>query len=88
MHSIDIEEYLAAHESRQIKNGKSGAAVWEIEGKYILKYVQKAKLPELGCLRVIKTRHFLINFLHKTALERGCPVCQRYWRCGSPMMIF
>lgn len=48
MHDISVKEYLAAHENRQIRNGKSGAEVWEIEGKYVLKYVQRAKLPEPG----------------------------------------
>ncbi|MDE7222234.1 MAG: hypothetical protein K2O34_00455, partial [Acetatifactor sp.] len=46
MQIVNVEEYLAAHENRQIKGGKSGAEVWEIEGKYVLKYVRKSNLPE------------------------------------------
>ena len=46
MHITDIEGYLAAHENRQIRSGKSGARVWEIEDRYVLKYVQREMLPE------------------------------------------
>ncbi|MDE6923637.1 MAG: aminoglycoside phosphotransferase family protein [Acetatifactor sp.] len=46
MHITNVEEYLSVHEKRQIRNGRSGALVWETEGKYVLKYVQRAALPE------------------------------------------
>ena len=43
---INVSAYLASHEICQIRNGKSGAEVWEIEGKYVLKYVQREKMPD------------------------------------------
>lgn len=46
MHGINVKEYLAAHENRKIRSGKSGAEVWEVEGRFVLKYVQRTKLPE------------------------------------------
>ena len=46
MQGINVKEYLAAHEHRKIRSGKSGAEVWEVEGRFVLKYVQRTKLPE------------------------------------------
>lgn len=45
---INVEEYLASHEIREIKNGKSGAEVWEVDGKYVLKHVRRERLPDPG----------------------------------------
>lgn len=42
----NIVEYLATHENRQIKKGKSGAEIFEVEGKYVLKYTRRDKLSE------------------------------------------
>lgn len=44
MNMDNMKEYLAQHETRQIMTGKSGADVYEIDGKYILKYVRREKL--------------------------------------------
>ena len=63
MHSINVEEYLAAHESRQIRSGKSGAEVWEIEGKYVLKYVQRAKLSEPGAFERYQNEAHFYQFM-------------------------
>lgn len=46
MHGINVKEYLATHENREIRSGKSGAEVWEVEGRFVLKYVRRTKLPE------------------------------------------
>ncbi len=46
MHGINVKEYLATHENREIRSGKSGAEVWEVEGRFVLKYVQRTRLPE------------------------------------------
>ena len=65
MHSINVEEYLAAHESRQIRSGKSGAEVWEIEGKYVLKHVQRAKLLEPGVFERYQNEAHFYQFLEQ-----------------------
>lgn len=46
MHSVHVREYLAAHENRQIRSGKSGAEVWEVENRFVLKYVRRTKLEQ------------------------------------------
>ncbi len=46
MNKTIVKEYLASHRNRQIRNGKSGAEVWEIEGGYILKYVDRKMLSQ------------------------------------------
>lgn len=51
MQITDMEEYLSTHEKRQMKKGISGAEVWEAEGKYVLKYVRKAALPDPAVYR-------------------------------------
>ena len=43
-----VEAYLAGHESMEIKVGQSGADVYEIDGKYILKHVLRKNLEEEG----------------------------------------
>ena len=43
-----VDTYLAGHEVVEIKMGKSGADVYEIDGKYILKHVLRKKLEEEG----------------------------------------
>ena len=38
---MNIKEYLSEHNTVEIKVGQSGAGVYEIDGKYILKYVAR-----------------------------------------------
>lgn len=55
-----VEEYLGAHEHGQLRNGKSGAKVWAVEGKYVLKYVRKEALsdPEMFSLYQNEARFY------------------------------
>lgn len=62
MHMINIEEYLAAHEKRQIRSGKSGADVWEIEGRYVLKHVHRDKLSEPGVFMLYRNEAYFYQF--------------------------
>ena len=43
---INVNEYLNGHNVMEIKVGKSGADVYEIDRKYVLKYVFREKLKE------------------------------------------
>lgn len=43
---MNINEYLNRHNVTEIKVGQSGADVYEIDGKYILKHVARQKLNE------------------------------------------
>lgn len=38
---MNVKEYLNKHDAVEIKVGQSGADVYEIDGKYILKHVGK-----------------------------------------------
>ena len=46
MNREKVEKYLEAHQYREIVLGKSGARVWEIDGKLILKFIEKERLSE------------------------------------------
>lgn len=46
MEEKSVETYLAGHDTVEIKVGKSGADVYEIDGKYIIKHVLRKKLEE------------------------------------------
>lgn len=41
---FNVEDYLARHGARPLAGGKSGAQVYDIEGKYVLKRVQRQAL--------------------------------------------
>ena len=43
---MNVNEYLNGHNVMEIKVGKSGADVYEIDGKYVLKHVVHEKLKE------------------------------------------
>lgn len=43
---MNVNEYLNGHNVTEIKVGQSGADVYEIDGKYVLKHVVRQKLPE------------------------------------------
>jgi len=43
---VNIKEYLSEHNTTEIKVGQSGADVYEIDRKYILKYVLRQKLTD------------------------------------------
>ncbi|MDE6675750.1 MAG: hypothetical protein K2K19_13250, partial [Acetatifactor sp.] len=73
MHDINVREYLALHGNRQIRSGKSGAEVWEIEGKYVLKYVQRAKLPELGVFALYQNEALFYQFFDKNLQKKTLP---------------
>lgn len=73
MHGINVREYLAIHGNRQIRSGKSGAEVWEIEGKYVLKYVQRAKLPELEVFALYQNEALFYQFFGKNLQRKTLP---------------
>ena len=62
IHIANIEEYLATHENHQIRSGKSGAEVWETEGRYVLKRVQKEKLPDQGVFSFYQNEAYFYQF--------------------------
>lgn len=66
----NVKEYLAAHESRQIGSGKSGAEVWETEGRYILKHVQRAKLPEPEMFTLYQNEAYFYRFYERISHSR------------------
>lgn len=74
MHGINVREYLAIHGNRQIRSGKSGAEVWEIEGKYVLKYVQRAKLQESGVFALYQNEALFYQFFGQN-LQRRALAC-------------
>ncbi len=43
---MNVNEYLNGHNVTEIKVGKSGADVYEIDRKYVLKYAVREKLKE------------------------------------------
>ena len=43
---MNVKEYLSKHNAGEIKVGQSGADVYEIDGKYILKHVVRQKLAD------------------------------------------
>ena len=43
---INVNEYLNGHNVMEIKVGKSGADVYEIDRKYVLKYVVREQRKE------------------------------------------
>lgn len=43
---MNVKEYLSKHDAVEIKVGQSGADVYEIDGKYILKHVVRQKLAD------------------------------------------
>lgn len=43
---MNVKEYLNGHNAKEIKVGKSGADVYEIDGKYVLKHVVRQRLKE------------------------------------------
>lgn len=43
---MNVKEYLNEHNAKEIKVGKSGADVYEIDGKYVLKHVVRQRLKE------------------------------------------
>lgn len=63
IHIENIEEYLTTHKNRQIKNGKSGAEVWETEDGYVLKHVQKGKLPDQGVFSLYQNEAYFYQFI-------------------------
>lgn len=62
MQIINVKEYLAAHENRQLRNGKSGANVWETEGMYVLKHIQKTKLLEPEIFTLYQNEAYFYQF--------------------------
>lgn len=43
---MNVNDYLNEHNATEIKAGQSGADVYEIDGKYVLKHVDRRKLQE------------------------------------------
>ncbi len=41
-----VEAFLSNHEHREIGGGQSGARIWEVDGRYVLKHVRKDMLSE------------------------------------------
>ena len=73
MHITNIEEYLATHEHQQIRSGKSGAEVWETEGRYVLKRVQKKKLPDPGVFSLYQNEAFFYQFYRHNSHKEMLP---------------
>lgn len=45
---MNVYEYLHGHDVAEIKVGQSGANVYEIDGRYILKHVILPKMKSLS----------------------------------------
>ena len=70
MYITNIKEYLTAHKNQQIRSGKSGAKVWEIEDKYILKYVQKAELPDQKVFTLYQNEAYFYQFFERDSHKK------------------
>lgn len=66
MHITNIEQYLTVHENRQIRSGKSGAEVWETEGKYVIKHVQRAKLSNPEMFTFYRNEAYFYQFFEQS----------------------
>ena len=73
MHGINVKEYLAAHEHRKIRSGKSGAEVWEVEGRFVLKYVQRTKLPEPEVFDLYRNEAYFYQFFGQNRHKEMLP---------------
>lgn len=71
--NVNVKEYLATHENRQIRSGKSGAKVWELESRFILKYVQRAKLPEPEVFDFYRNEAYFYRFFGKNRHKETLP---------------
>lgn len=66
----NIMDNPAAYAHRQIRNGKSGAEVWELEGRYILKCVQREKLPDPAVYTLYQNEAYFYQFFCKDHGEK------------------
>lgn len=73
MQGINVKEYLAAHEHRKIRSGKSGAEVWEVEGRFVLKYVQRTKLPEPEVFELYRNEAYFYQFFGQNRHKEMLP---------------
>ncbi len=65
----NLREYLAAHDKREIKNGKSGSEVWEVEGGYILKRVEREKLSGPEAFSLYQNEARIYEFFGEASRE-------------------
>lgn len=59
---MNMEGYLANHDNRPIGNGRSGAEIWEIEEKYVLKHIRKENLPDAGAFPLYCNEAYFYRF--------------------------
>lgn len=72
MNGAEVKEYLSTHKTRQIRGGKSGAEVWEIEGGYVLKHVRRETLPQPEVFACYRNEAYFYRFFGQAA-ERRLP---------------
>lgn len=73
---VDITNIMdnpAAYTHRQIRNGKSGAEVWEIEGRFILKCVRSENLPDPAVYTLYQNEAYFYQFFNKEHSEKMLP---------------
>lgn len=63
----NVTEYLREHSAKEIKVGQSGASVYEIDGKYVLKHVVRQNLQEEQFVAYTREARF---YQDQTARER------------------
>ena len=59
---MNVYEYLHGHDVTEIKVGQSGANVYEIDGRYVLKHVVRQRLKEELFVRHLITLMFTLKF--------------------------
>lgn len=69
MNISNIMDNPAAYAGRQLRNGKSGAEVWEVEDRYILKKVRKEQLPDPAAYTLYRNEAYFYRFFGRSSGE-------------------
>lgn len=89
---MNVKEYLNEHDATEIKVGKSGADVYEIDGKYVLKHVVRQRLKEEQFVtytrevlfyqnQMIRQRIYLPKVLKAETSENEILILMKKYRC-------
>lgn len=67
---ISMEKYVLAEGKRQIKDGKSGAEVWETADGSVLKYVRRESLPDPEMFGQYRKEAYFYGFFRQDSRKR------------------
>lgn len=60
-----VEAFLSNHEHREMGGGQSGARVWEVDGRYVLKHVRKDMLSEPNVFSLYLNEALFYRFIQQ-----------------------